>query len=457
MDFENRLTEGNVVRQLIKFSLPLLLSNIVQALYAVADLLIVGWYSGTYAMSAVTIGGQITMVITNFVIGLAIGGTVLIAQYIGANKPKDVDTTIGTLFSIMGILGVSFAVIMTFFTNPILNLLNTPQESYAMARSYIIICMWGLIFVFGYNSISAILRGMGDSKRPLVFVAIASVINVILDIIFVGPLDMGPTGAAIATIIAQAVSLILSVIYLQRSRFIFNFHHTSFRIHRDKLRLLLKVGIPASAQNIVVGISFLVLTAVINDLGGVVASAAVGIVGKFNAFAILPAAAMSASVSAMAGQNIGAGLYDRASKTLWSAISIAFGISLIIFAFVQIFPEAILLAFKAEESVINIGVSYLKSFSYDYLVVPFAFCFNGLLNGAGYSMISMISGVISSLVFRIPLVILFGKYFSSDIGNIGYAAPIATLFAVFLGLYFYFSGKWKQDKLNIQNIDVLDI
>ncbi|HPJ75328.1 MAG: MATE family efflux transporter [Clostridia bacterium] len=450
MGFENRLTEGSVIKQLIKFSLPLLLSNIVQALYSVADMLIVGWFSGTYTMSAVNIGGQITMVVTNFVIGLAIGGTVLIAQYIGAKKNEEVDKTIGTLFTLMGILAVFFSIFMTFFSDVMLKLLNTPEESYDMAKNYVLICMWGIIFVFGYNAISAILRGMGDSKRPLAFVGIASTINIILDIIFVGPLNMNATGAAIATIIAQATAMFLAIIYLKRNRFVFNFHHTSFRIHKDKLKLLLKVGIPSSAQNVIVGISFLVLTSIINDLGGVTASAAVGIVGKFNSFAILPAIAMSASVSAMSAQNIGAGLYDRAQKTLWSAITISFAISVAIFAFVQIFPEAILQAFKAEPDVIDIGVSYLRSFSYDYLIVPFAFCFNGLLNGSGYSIVSMTSSIVSSLVFRIPLVFLFARVLETGVGSLGYAAPIATVFASLIGGYFYFSGKWKKDKLKIK-------
>ena len=450
MGFENRLTEGSVIKQLIKFSLPLLLSNIVQALYSVADMLIVGWFSGTYTMSAVNIGGQITMVVTNFVIGLAIGGTVLIAQYIGAKKNEEVDKTIGTLFTLMGILAIFFSIFMTFFSDVMLKLLNTPEESYDMAKNYVLICMWGIIFVFGYNAISAILRGMGDSKRPLAFVGIASTINIILDIIFVGPLNMNATGAAIATIIAQATAMFLAIIYLKRSRFVFTFHHTSFRIHKDKLKLLLKVGKPSSAQNVIVGISFLVLTSIINDLGGVTASAAVGIVGKFNSFAILPAIAMSASVSAMSAQNIGAGLYDRAKKTLWSAITISFVISVAIFAFVQIFPEAILQAFKAEPDVIEIGVSYLRSFSYDYLIVPFAFCFNGLLNGSGYSIISMTSSIVSSLVFRIPLVFLFARVLETGVGSLGYAAPIATVFASLIGGYFYFSGKWKKDKLKIK-------
>jgi Na+-driven multidrug efflux pump len=176
----------------------------------------------------------------------------------------------------------------------------------------------------------------------------------------------------------------------------------------------------------------------------------VGIVGKFNSFAILPAIAMSASVSAMSAQNIGAGLYDRAKKTLWSAITISFVISVAIFAFVQIFPEAILQAFKAEPDVIDIGVSYLRSFSYDYLIVPFAFCFNGLLNGSGYSIVSMTSSIVSSLVFRIPLVFLFARVLETGVGSLGYAAPIATVFASLIGGYFYFSGKWKKDKLKIK-------
>jgi Na+-driven multidrug efflux pump len=214
----------------------------------------------------------------------------------------------------------------------------------------------------------------------------------------------------------------------------------------------MKVGIPSSVQNVIVGISFLVLTSVINSIGGVAASAAVGIVGKFNGFAILPAIAMSAAVSAMGAQNIGAGYYKRASQTLWTAIGISMSISILIFGFVQIFPEAILRAFKADDDVMAIGVQYLKSFSWDYLIVPFTFCFNGLINGSGYTFISLITSCVSALIVRVPLVLLFGYVLDLGVGALGYAAPIATICAAFIGGIFFFSGKWKDDKLRIKRV-----
>lgn len=454
MAFESKLTEGNVVKQLIKFSLPLLLTNIIQACYSVADMMIVGWFDGTNAVSAVNIGSQIAMVVTNFVIGLAVGGTILIAQYIGADKKAECETTIGTLLSVMGLLSVLFTAGVIIFAEPLLGLLNTPVESFQMAKEYLVINMAGLVFVFGYNAISAILRGMGNSRNPLVFVSIACATNVVLDIICVGPLDMGAAGAAWATIASQGLSMFLAMSYLRRNNFVFNFRLKSFRIDTEKLKLLLKVGIPTSVQNVIVGISFLVLTSVINSVGGVTASAAVGIVGKFNGFAILPAVAMSAAVSAMGAQNIGAGYYKRAAQTLWTAIGISMSISLLIFAFVQFFPEAILNAFKAEEDVMAIGIQYLKSFSWDYLIVPFTFCFNGLISGSGYTFISLISSCVSALIVRIPLVLLFGYVMDLGVGALGYAAPISTVCSALIGGIFFFSGKWKKDKLKIKRIVV---
>jgi putative MATE family efflux protein len=243
------------------------------------------------------------------------GGSVLISQYLGAGRKKDVAESIGTLFTVMGILAVFFTVLGLVFDDQLLNLINTPPEAFAEAKAYFRICVWGLVFTFAYNVISAVLRGMGDSRNPLIFVAIAAGVNIVLDIVFVYNLGMSAAGAAIATVIAQALSVAISIMYLVRSRFMFDFRLRSFKIHKDKLRLELSLGLPASVQNSITALSFLTMTALVNGYG-VYASTAVGIVAKLNGFAILPSMAMSSAVAAMAGQNVGAGRFERALNSI---------------------------------------------------------------------------------------------------------------------------------------------
>ena len=322
--FQQDLTRGSVAKQLFKFALPFLLSNLLQAMYNMADMLIVGQFSGPVGTSAVGIGGNVTILVINLISGLAVGGTVLIAQFIGAQRQEDVKKTIGTMFTLYGIAALVLTAVMLVLSPQILRLLNAPKESFAEARKYLDICMAGNVFIFGYNSVSAVLRGMGNSRHPLIFVAIATVTNVILDLIFVGVFGMGAAGAAWATIMAQALSFILSVIYLRRNNFLFDFRQRSFRIDREIALLLLKVGLPTSLQGTLVSSSFMFLTRLANDIAGIAGSTALSIAGKVNSVAILPSLAMQASVSSMAGQNLGAKKPKRAIKTMFVAIGIAF-------------------------------------------------------------------------------------------------------------------------------------
>lgn len=243
---------------------------------------------------------------TNIIIGLTVGGTVIIAQYLGSGDRKGMRESISTLLTFLLFAAISFTVIMLLLSDGILWLLQTPEESYQQARDYLDVTLLGTIFIFGYNAFAAILRGLGDSKRPLIFVSIACGINVVLDYLLVGVYGMEAKGAAIATIISQAISMILCIIYLKRSDFEFDFKLSSFRFYKERFFMLIRVGTPLSIQNVIVNFSFLVLTTIANGMG-VNASAAVGIVGKYNGFAILPAIAVGSSVSAMVAQNMGAG------------------------------------------------------------------------------------------------------------------------------------------------------
>ncbi|MBQ4109890.1 MAG: MATE family efflux transporter [Clostridia bacterium] len=441
--FENNLSQGNVIKQLILFSIPFIISNLIQSLYNVADMVIVGQFCGTVGMSGVNIGGQLTFLITNLVIGLSVGATVMIGQYLGSGKKDAMEKTIGTLFTVLFFLAIVLTVFMVVFRTGLLKLIKTPEEAFSEAKNYLLITALGTIFIFGYNALSAIMRGMGDSKNPLIFVAISCAVNIVLDLVLVAGCKMGAAGAAIATIVSQAISMLLCIIYLARNNFIFDFKLSSFRIHKDTFKMLMKVGIPTSVQNVITNVSFLILTAMVNSLG-VTASAAVGAVGKFNSFGIMPAIAMSASISAMVAQNLGAGEEERAVKTTKYGLMMGFGMSAVVFIFAQLFPSRILSAFANDPALIETGTKYMRFFCFDYLVVPIVFSFNGLFTGAGHTTFSLINNVLSAIAIRVPAAYIMGFAVGLGLPGIGMGAPMASIVAMIVGLWFYKTGKWKK-------------
>jgi len=444
--FEKNLTEGNVMKQLFSFSLPFLLSNFLQAMYGVTDTLIVSWFAGTHSVSGVANGGQITLLITNFAVGFTAGGTVLIGQYFGANKREELSKTIGTLLSLLCILAFTLTIIVVSFSGPILRLIRIPEEAFIEAQRYLVICALGTIFIFGYNAIASILRGMGDSKNPLYFVFIAGVINVFLDLLFVGPLGWGATGAAAATIISQAVALILIIIYLNKKGFIFEFKLQNFKINLAKFKLIFRIGFPSSIQNVIISFSFLLMTRLGNAFG-VEASAAMGVVGRFSGFAILPALAMSSSVSSMVAQNLGAGKINRAVKTLHVGLLLSVPIGLLFTLLAFFFPNALIRIFTQDSVVIAKGVEYFRFIALDYVLACIALCFTGLLMGAGQTTFTMCNSLVNSLLLRIPLAPFFALTLNMGLSGVGLAAPVATAGMIIVGFIYYKTGKWKQHVL----------
>ncbi len=448
--FRQDLTQGSVGKQLIKFSIPFLLSNLLQAFYSVADMIIVGRLCGTHGITGVNIGSQINILVTGAAFGLAVGGTVLIAQYGGAKKFDEQRKTIGTLFTAYMILSIVCTAVMLLLGDTLLKLLNTPVVAYTEAYNYYMICMSGLVFMFAYNVISAILRGMGDSKRPLYFVLIATIVNIIFDIILVGPFQMGAAGAAIATVGAQALSVVLSLIYLAKNHFFVGYKKSDFKVDGAKMKMLLKLGLPSSVQQVVVSFSFLTLTALVNSLPNAdIASACQGIGGKVNSFAVLPALAMSNAVSSMAGQNIGAGDPQRAKKTMMTGMGIAFAISIVVFAVVQLFPQPIISLFDTNEEVIAVGSEYMRFIALDYLFVPFVFCMNGLAIGAGYTNFALFNACFSSILVRVPFAYLIVNLTDLGFNGIGLATGLASLASIVVGAIYVASGKWKKPKIKI--------
>lgn len=440
---QKNLAQGNVVKQLIIFALPFILSNLIQTLYSVADMIVVGQFSGTVSMSGVNIGGQVTVIMTQFAVGLNTGATVLIAQSIGAEKYKQLHRIIGTLLTALFILAIIMTVLMLVLHTSILKVINTPAESFQDASNYLIITALGTIFIFGYNALSAIMRGMGDSRTPLYFIAIACLTNVVLDLLFVGGLHMGAIGAGIATVISQAFSVILCVFYLVKHKFVFDFNIHSFGIDMVQLKAILKLGIPISVQNLIGSVSFMFITSLVNSYG-VTASAAVGAVGKYNGFAILPVIAMNAAISTMCAQSLGAGNEDRAKKTCLTGLIISIIISYSFFVFTRLFPEEILSVFTKDKDIIPVGVIYLKAFSIDYCLVAFAFSMNGLFIGAGHSTYSLFTNIMSGIIVRMPMAYLYSEIFGLGLYGVGLAVPSATFCSIVLNLWFLLSGRWKK-------------
>ncbi|HBE12576.1 MAG TPA: MATE family efflux transporter [Clostridiales bacterium] len=445
--FEKDLSKGSVVQQLFAFSMPFLLSNIIQALYNTADMIIVGQANGTASMTGVSIGGQVTLIVTNLVIGLSMGATVLIGQYKGRHDREGMKETISTLFSSLSFLAVILTIVMILLRKPVLRFINTPDSAFDEAESYLLTTMLGIIFIFGYNALSAVMRGMGDSKRPLIFVGMACFVNIGLDILLVIVFHLGAVGAAAATVFSQALSMFLCITYLKRNGFIFSFYRSSFRFYKERLKLLLKIGIPSSVQSIVVSLSFLFLTALVNTMGEA-ASAALGAVGKYNGFGILPSIAMSAAIAAMVAQNMGAGEEKRAVKTMQTGFCIAMVISACIFVVTQLFPEEILLMFADDESMLIQGIPYLKVFSLDYLAVPFHFALAGLFIGSGHTTFTLINSMISSLIARVPIAYIMGVTLDLGMEGVGWAAFLATVLSIVFSVIFYFSGKWKKQVIH---------
>lgn len=447
--FENDLTTGSVFKKLILFAIPFFISSLLQSIYGVADMIILGNFSGPDSLSAVNTGSQLMIIITNLATGIATGGTVMIGNYLGANKKDLINKSIGTLLTTLLFLGVSLGLLTFIFVDPLLNVLNVPEGAFEEAHSYLVISTLGVIFIYGYNALSAIMRGMGDSKTPLIFITISCVTNVVLDLLLVSVLEKGAGGAAFATIFSQGLSMVLCIIYLRKNNFTFDFKPSSFVIDKKILSTLLKIGLPQGIQQVCNNFSFLFLTSMINDLGGVSAGAASGVVNKFNAFAILPCIAISSSVSAMISQNLGAKKYDRIKQVTRIGFLLGLIICAIVFVIANVFTKQIFDLFGGDADMMEIGVKYMHAFSFEYATLGFIVGFNSVFIGYGNGVITLITNLISSFLVRMPVAVLLGKILEFGVVGVGCAIPIATLVGSTIAGIFYFSGIWKKTAVTI--------
>ena len=419
------LTEGSILKNIVVFSLPYLLSYFLQTLYGMADLFLAGQFNGADVISAVSIGSQVMHMFTVIIVGLAMGGTVLIGQAVGAKDTKRASKIIGNTVTFFLIFSAVITVILLLACRGIVSLIQTPPESVEQTVLYLRICFIGIPFIVAYNVIASIFRGMGDSKSPMIFVIIACTLNIILDYIFMGMLGMKAEGAAIATVIAQAVSVIISLIAIVRSKSL-KLTKEDFKLQQDALVPILKIGVPVACQDGFVQISFMLITVIANRRGVNVA-AAVGIVEKIICFLFLIPSSMLSTVSAIAAQNIGAGYYDRARKTLYAGTAIATGIGLIFAVSLQFVLHPLIALFTREEVVINLGAQYLKSYVFDCVFAAIHFCFSGYFCAMGKSILSFIHNVTSIILVRIPGAWLASKYWPETLFPMGCAAPLGSL------------------------------
>ncbi|MBQ8188400.1 MAG: MATE family efflux transporter [Lachnospiraceae bacterium] len=441
---EKNLTTGSVWKQLILFAIPLFFSNLIQSIYSVADMMIVSHYSGTAAVSGVNISSNIMVIVINLASGISTGGMVTVGRFLGAGERDNIKRSISTLFITL----LSLALVVTFgllvFANPILDALNTPLEAYAEAYHYLVICAAGIVFIFAYNALSAVMRGMGDGKTPLKFVLVSSIVNIVLDLLFVRGFYWGAGGAAFATVIAQAVSVILCVWYLKKHAFVFDFRLSSFSFHKDMFKMVMKVGLPNGVQLMITNFSFLILSAMVNEMGGVAASAAVGIVGKFNGFAILPEVAISNAVSTMISQNVGADNLKRSKQAVRYGFGLCVVISVVIFLIATCCTKQIFWLFGAETAVVEQGCIYMKAFAFEYVFIPFIIACNAAFLGTGNGWITLIIDVFPAFLVRLPLAVYLGVKLNQGLFGIACSVPSATFVGAVIAVSFYFGGYWKK-------------
>ncbi len=430
---EKNLTSGSVFKTVIFFSLPYLLSYFLQTLYGMADLFIIGQFGSVDGTTAVSVGSQVMHMLTVMIVGLAMGATVLIGRAVGAGDRKLAARGIGNTITLFVLLSVILTGCLLASIQGIITLLSVPDEAIGGTASYLMICFAGIPFITAYNIISSIFRGMGDSKSPMYFVAIACVINIVLDYILMGIFSLGPSGAALGTTVSQMCSVLIAMSVIIKKKLFPGFSISDLRPHKPTMTTILQVGIPVSVQDGFIQISFLIITMFANKRG-LNDAAAVGIVEKLIGILFLVPSSFLSTVSALSAQNLGAGKPERARLTLKYAICITFSFGLIISVLMQFFADAAVSLFTDETEVILLGAQYMKSYVFDCMIAGIHFCCSGFFCACGLSGLSFLHNCISIIVARIPLAWLACRYFPDNLYPMGLAAPTGSFISVIICL-----------------------
>lgn len=449
MTEEQNLLSGSVPKKLAAFAFPLLLANILQSFYNVVDMLVVGQIVGDTGLAAINNASKLCYIINSICIGMTMGGAVLIAQYKGANDKKGQAETFQTLAILSFVSALLVTVIGLTFYQSLFRVLNVPADAYQDACDYMKIICWGTIFVFGYNAVCSVLKGLGDSKSPLYFVGIATIINIVLDILLVGPFGMGTAGAAYATITAQGISFVISIFYLRKHKVFFSADvHKKFTLQMDKLVSILKVGLPTAIQMVVVNTAYLLVTGMLNQFGTSV-SAASGVGLQINTFAGMPCWAIGQAVTAMVGQCMGAGEIKRARKVVKIGLLLNISVTLAVVIGVQVFAEQLILLFGSTSAeVINDGVYYLRvCCGVNSLIYAAMYTLDSFAIGVGAANIAMLNALLDAVIVRLPVSWLLAFTLNMGFPGIYYGQALSPILPAIVGFLYFQNKGWERKTL----------
>ena len=452
MKKQHDFTQGPILPALLKFALPVLLALLLQAMYGAVDLQVVGRFGTAADISAVSTGSQImqtiTVVITVVITGLAMGVTVLLGQKIGEGKPEEGGRAVGGGICLFSVVTLIVTVTMLLMAPRMSALMQAPADAFADTVVYVRICSAGAVFIVAYNILGSIFRGLGDSQMPLITVSIACVFNIAGDLLMVGGLGMGVAGAAIATVFAQAVSVLLSLLIIRRRQLPFTLTKQDIRFEKSVIWQILKLGIPVAFQDLLVSLSFLAIIAIANAMG-TIASAGVGVAEKLCAFVMLVPSAYMQSMSAFVAQNVGAGREDRSQKALLCGIvsSLAAGL---VMGWAAFFHGDLLAGLFAEDTaVIGAAWEYLKAYAIDCLLTSFLFCFVGYFNGHGQTVFVMVQGFVGALGVRMPVAFLMSRMSPGSLFHLGLSTPASTVVQILLcGVWFLRQNRQMSERLS---------
>lgn len=445
-DSRSDFTQGSILGKLVPFMLPILGALILQAAYGAVDLLVVGRFGTTSGLSSVSTGSQVLNLVTFVITQSAMGITVLIARYIGEKKQQQIGALIGGSIVVFAMISAVLFVVMICFSRPIAVLMQAPAEAVSLTSMYVKICGGGIFFIVAYNLLAAIFRGLGDSKSPLIFVAVACVVNIAGDLVLVAGFHLDAAGAAIATVLAQAVSVVLALLLLFKRKLPFTIKKNDFKINEHCKRAL-KTGLPLALQECLTQISFLALCAFVNKLG-LEASSGYGVACKLVNFAMLIPSALMQSTASFISQNVGAGNEKRAKKTMFTGIGVGLTIGCIVFIFIMFKGDLLTGIFTTDEAIIQKGYDYLRGFALETMVTAILFSMIGYFNGHDKTVWVMIQGLIQTLLVRLPLAYYMSIQPYASLTKIGFAAPVATMFGIVLNMIFYIYCNRKNKIIN---------
>ena len=425
-------TQGSILKKLCRFMLPVLGALILQAAYGAVDLLVVGRFGSTSGLSAVSTGSQVLNLVTFVVTQLAMGVTVLIARYIGEKREKEIGAVLGGAAVVFTILAGCLFVLLVLFARPISVLMQAPQEALALTASYVRICGCGILFIVAYNVLSAVFRGLGDSRSPLLFVLVACLVNVAGELVLVAGLHLDAAGAALATVLAQAVSVGCALAILRRKKLPFTFRKSDVRLN-EQCRRFLAIGLPLALQEFLTQLSFLALCAFVNRLG-LAASSGYGVASKIVSFVMLVPSALMQSMASFVAQNIGAGNVKRAKKSMFTGIAVGVAFGIVMFALVLRKGDVLAGLFSTDAEVVRRGFEYLRGFAPETIVTAVLFSMVGYFNGSNQTLWVMIQGLIQTLLVRLPLAYYMSVQPNASLTKIGMSAPVATVVGIVLNI-----------------------